>query len=75
MVQPVCHDEVVGLEHAVVAANLIENVLRNGNVGSLVLHDEARYAPILVVQDAVAAARVTVDTQAHLVGEQGLGIV
>ncbi len=70
MGQPVAYDEIIDLEHEVIAAYLVEHLLVDGNVGGFVLDNHAR-PDIAVVQYGVATAFHAVELEGNFVGQQG----
>ena len=45
MQQPITHDQIIGLQYAIVTLDLIEHLLRDGYLRCLVLHDDSRASP------------------------------
>lgn len=70
MAQAVGNYEVWGAEHHIVARDLVENLLRDLDMRSLVLYDHARGESFAVEKHRVAAACRAVERQRHLVGHE-----
>ena len=71
--EAVAHDEVIYLQHHVVAGNLVEYGLRDFHMRSLVFHNHAG-TEVLVEKHRVAALFRAVEVKLYLVGKQTLGI-
>ena len=69
VLESVADDEVINLHHDVVAANLVENLLRDIDVGSFVFDNHARLK-LLIVKNGVASARHTIEKELHFVGHE-----
>ena len=68
VLQTVADDEIVGAQHAVVRIDLLENGLRDGDVGGLVFYDDARTAAGTMVEYAVATTLYAANVNGYLVG-------
>ena len=69
----IAYDEIVDVEQEVVGGNLLEYLLCEFYVRSLVLNDHTR-TKLAVVEHAVAPETLVADREFHLVGEQSLGV-
>ena len=70
VLQAVADDEVVGAQRAVVRIDLLENGLRDGDVGGLVFYDDARKAAGTMVEYAVATTLYAANVDGYFVGQQ-----
>lgn len=74
MVHPVAHHQILRSKHAIIALDLQENLLRDGNLGGFVLHNQARSTALAGKKHTVATARNAAHLNANLIGQEGRGI-
>ena len=75
MPQPIAHDQIIGLQYAIVTLDLIEHLLRDGHLRRLVLHDDSRSSPFACKEHRVTTPPHTTDIESYFIRQQTGGVV